>query len=79
MPLYEFECQQCHVVFEELVRMGSTGEGLNCPTCGHEKVGKKMSTFYGRASSGNGSHHSVGGGCGGNCEGCDGNCSCHSH
>ena len=79
MPLYEFACQACHTVFEELVRMGSTGEGLCCPSCGHARVTKKMSTFYGRASGDNGHHHSVGGGCGcgGNCASCDGSCSCH--
>ena len=78
MPLYEFECRECATVFEELVRMGSTGEGLQCPSCGHGEVAKKMSTFYGRASGGNGTCHSVGGGCGcgGNCGNCGGSCSC---
>ena len=78
MPLYEFACVQCHTVFEELVRMGSTGEGLSCPSCGSDGVQKKMSTFYGRASSGNGAAHSVGGcSCGGgNCGSCGDNCTC---
>jgi len=79
MPLYEFECRQCSTVFEELVRMGSTGEGLNCPSCGHEEIRKKMSTFSGRATGDNGTHHCVGGGCGGDCGSCDGTCSCHQH
>jgi len=79
MPIYEFQCQQCQTIFEELVRMGSTGEGLNCPECGHGKITKKVSTFYGRSSSGNGESHSCGGNCGGDCGNCGGNCTCHSH
>lgn len=80
MPLYEFECPQCKNVFEELVRMGSTGDGLACPSCGAVNMRKLMSTFYGRTA-GNGSTHAVGGscGCGGNCGNCNGNCSCHHH
>lgn len=83
MPLYEFECVQCVTVFEELVRMGSTGEGLHCPSCGHDTVRKKMSTFYGRSAGSDGASHSVagsscncGGNCGGDCGSCGGGCSC---
>lgn len=78
MPLYEFECTACHAVFEELVPMGSTGAGLNCPACGGGTVTKRMSTFYGRSGSG-GSYQAVGGHschCGGNCGSCGDNCSC---
>jgi len=82
MPIYEFQCPQCPTIFEELVPMGSTGEGLHCPACGAGEVKKRMSTFYGRSSSGSGSYQSVGGcSCGGNCGGdcgsCGGGCSCH--
>lgn len=31
MPLFDFECQQCGVVFEELVRNRET---VVCPACG---------------------------------------------
>lgn len=79
MPLYEFSCTKCHTVFEELVRMGSTGEGLHCPACSAGRVRKLVSTFVGRTSSAGG-HRNVGGGCGcgGNCGGggCGGHCSC---
>ncbi len=81
MPLYEFECVQCHRVFEELVRMGSTGDGLHCPDCGDGDVRKLMSTFYGRASGDGGAHHSVAGSgcaCGGDCSTCT-SCSGHHH
>ena len=52
MPLYEFECQRCRQVFEELVRAGSAGEALRCPSCGEQDVRKKMSTFAGRMGQG---------------------------
>ena len=79
MPLYEFQCQQCNTVFEELVRMGCTGEGLACPQCQSGDIRKMMSTFYGR-SGGGGNYTPVGGHscqCGGDCGSCGGNCSCH--
>lgn len=79
MPLYEFECRQCQTVFEELVPMGSTGEGLACPACAHPEVRKRMSTFYGRSASGGGSYAGVGGqrcDCGGDCGSCGSGCSC---
>lgn len=79
MPIYEFQCQQCSNIFEELVRMGSTGEGLGCPDCGAMEIRKKVSTFYGRSSE-NGASHGIGGGCqcgGGNCGSCGDSCSCH--
>lgn len=43
MPIYEFQCGQCGRVFEELVKVGSTGEGLSCPACGCAHIEKKMS------------------------------------
>jgi len=80
VPLYEFTCNACAHTFEELARMGSTGEGLNCPSCGKSPVTKRMSTFYGRSSSGNGSYQEVAGSgcnCGGNCGSCGDACTCH--
>ncbi|MHB9131927.1 MAG: FmdB family zinc ribbon protein [Armatimonadota bacterium] len=84
MPIYEFQCHDCQAIFEELVRMGSNGEGLSCPSCGSASLSKMMSAFYGRSSGGNGSYNQVAGsgcGCGGNCGGdcgsCGGGCSCH--
>jgi putative FmdB family regulatory protein len=82
MPIYEFQCRGCATVFEELVRMGSTGEGLHCPDCGTAEIRKKVSTFFGRSSS-NGHTTNLGGGCGcggncgGNCGSCGDACTCH--
>ena len=79
MPLYEFACCACDTVFEELVQMGSKGEGLTCPQCSRTKLRKLMSTFSGRVADSHGSSHSCAGGgnCGGDCGGCGGNCTCH--
>ena len=51
MPIYEFQCRQCGSIFEELVRMGSTGEGLACPQCGATEISKKVSACYGHVAS----------------------------
>lgn len=79
MPIYEFECSKCRIIFEKLAPMGSTGEGLTCPECGGSQLRKCISTFYGRSSDGHGASHSVGGGCScgsGDCSSCT-NCTCH--
>lgn len=79
MPIYEFQCRHCRHVFEELVRMGTSGEGIHCPVCAGDQVLKLMSTFYGRSGSA-GSYQNIGGqgcDCGGDCGSCSGGCSCH--
>ena len=75
MPIYEFTCERCADRFEALCRMGSTGEDLECPVCGHPKVRKVMSTFASRSSSPGGGTTAHGS----SCAGCSsGNCaSCH--
>lgn len=54
MPLYEYICQQCGKRFEVLQRMGSTAEGLSCPSCGAAEVTKALSTFASSVSAGGG-------------------------
>jgi putative FmdB family regulatory protein len=44
MPVFEFECKECQQHFEDLV-FGNKLEGVLCPTCGSDRVRKKMSTF----------------------------------
>jgi putative FmdB family regulatory protein len=44
MPLYEFECPDCHHGFEELVRNPEAVKDVTCPSCGARKVRKKLST-----------------------------------
>ena len=38
MPIYEFECNDCGIVFEDIVRIGTVGK--TCPKCG--KKSKKI-------------------------------------
>lgn len=50
MPLFEFECVDCHQSFEELVRSASAVDGVECPVCGSLQVRKKISTFASKLS-----------------------------
>jgi len=52
MPLFEFECHQCHTDFEELVRNSEAAQAVTCPKCGGRKVKKKLSTFAARVTGG---------------------------
>ena len=45
MPIYEFKCNNCGNLFEELCPMGSQGEGVKCPVCESEDVTKQFSSF----------------------------------
>jgi len=42
MPIFEYECKQCHSPFELLVRADTR---VACPACDSEKVVKKLSLF----------------------------------
>jgi putative FmdB family regulatory protein len=42
MPIYEFECEECGKVFEELV-LGSNASNVKCKHCGSQKVRKLIS------------------------------------
>jgi putative FmdB family regulatory protein len=41
MPIYEFECEECGVRFEELV--GAGAEALACRSCGCERTRRLLS------------------------------------
>jgi putative FmdB family regulatory protein len=41
MPIYEFECEACGEVFEELVAAGAAAP---CPRCGSERTRRLLST-----------------------------------
>ncbi|MGC4123134.1 MAG: zinc ribbon domain-containing protein [Myxococcales bacterium] len=77
MPLYEFQCKKCDLVFEDLV--SSSTKTADCPKCsgkGKRILSACCSHVEGGGSSASSGHsHGSGGGCGG-CHG--GNCgSCH--
>jgi putative FmdB family regulatory protein len=45
MPLYEYACQKCSHVFEELVLGGATP---SCPKCGTQELERLISAVGGR-------------------------------
>ena len=42
MPIYEYKCEKCGNIFEQLV-MSSSKEDMQCPQCGNTRVKKLMS------------------------------------
>lgn len=59
MPMYEYRCQECGKLYEQLRRMSEADTNLQCPHCGGQKVERQVSacSFSGTGSS------SGGGGC----------------
>ena len=51
MPIFEFVCDECETLFEELV-FGSDIDDVVCESCGSEQVRKKMSTFSSKIAGG---------------------------
>ncbi len=45
MPIYEFACPKCRVVFNFLSRRVSPKHLPTCPKCGNKKMTKQMSNF----------------------------------
>ncbi len=63
MPIYEYRCQKCDHLFEQLVRFGDEPE-LKCPQCGSTEARKAFSLFgTGGANSSTSSSTSSGAAC----------------
>ena len=45
MPLYEYECRECHNRFEILVGRTVVDQSPVCPQCGSDKCERLFSTF----------------------------------
>ncbi|UCD85780.1 MAG: zinc ribbon domain-containing protein [Deltaproteobacteria bacterium] len=45
MPMYEFECQECGEIFEELLGINESTDGLKCPKCQAKNPRKVLSVF----------------------------------
>ncbi|HID24777.1 MAG TPA: zinc ribbon domain-containing protein [Planctomycetaceae bacterium] len=45
MPVYEFYCSDCHMVFNFLSRRINTEKRPSCPRCGRPKLERKISRF----------------------------------
>ena len=58
MPIYEYTCRDCGHRFEELQRLGDSGEKVRCPVCGRIGADRQLSTF---AAAGGGSRPSTSG------------------
>ncbi len=58
MPIYEFKCQSCRQVFDELCHLNETGEKLRCPECGQIGAKRLISVFAAHGLE-NG-HHGIG-------------------
>lgn len=81
MPIYEFQCEKCQHIFEELT-YGDAAPA--CPNCGAAETRKLMSccAHQGGGSAEYGASAPASGGCGGGggCAGCSGgNCASCGH
>lgn len=45
MPIYEFYCEQCNVIFNFFSSRINTTTRPDCPHCGKKKISRQMSTF----------------------------------
>jgi len=45
VPIYEFRCNACNHLFEELVPLNTTGDNQKCPACGHVGARRLVSAF----------------------------------
>ena len=52
MPIYEFYCDNCNVIFNFLSSSVNTSTKPDCPRCGKKEISRQMSTFatIGKAS-----------------------------
>ncbi len=71
MPIYEFECEECGKIFEELI-LGGSMKGIKCRYCGSQRIRKLISQVAfksgGKFVSASGS--SCGSCAGGSCSSC---------
>lgn len=52
MPIYEYHCKSCQLVFEELILRSSDEKDLTCPGCGEKNLERLMSAFSASKDSG---------------------------
>lgn len=77
MPLFEYECRDCHALTEVLVGVGAEAEAApRCERCGGGDLAKKLSRInigrsqaYATAPCGEAACPPGGGCCGGHCQG----------
>lgn len=52
MPIYEYRCRECDLVFSRLQRVGAGSVGVTCPDCGSADVRRELSSFASSTGSG---------------------------
>ena len=45
MPIYEYRCRTCAHEYEDLVRVGTKDEEVECPECGEYTSERRVSVF----------------------------------
>ncbi len=45
MPVYEFYCSDCHIIFNFFARRVNTDKRPDCPRCGHPELARQVSKF----------------------------------
>lgn len=64
MPIYEYQCDECHERFEKFVQsMQNADKGVTCPKCGSLHVHKALSLFGVGGGSKSSSSFSAGSSC----------------
>jgi putative FmdB family regulatory protein len=51
MPLFEYQCQHCHKLFEVFTQRRDQEASPRCPACGGKDVERILSAFSGTSSS----------------------------
>ena len=50
MPVYEYDCQDCHKQFELTRSMSESSTRVKCPSCGSDRIERKYSAVYAKTS-----------------------------
>ena len=45
MPIFEYQCMDCHTTFERLILRADNAAAPACPQCHGEQTAKQFSTF----------------------------------
>ena len=61
MPIYEYQCQKCGIIFEKIQIAKEGEEPLKCPTCGADRPQRILSGFSSKGSESSSSCGPVGG------------------
>ncbi|MFC1523752.1 zinc ribbon domain-containing protein [Thermodesulfobacteriota bacterium] len=51
MPIYEYQCKDCKIVFEAIVNASTPTEEIACKKCGNNNIRKTISAASYRVSS----------------------------